>query len=450
MGGKAHQITAWTFFIIIVGIYVVMAFWFPAAYITGTYEDHIGEWSQFFFFIAAMLISARLATVKSRFRIFFGILSLACFFAAGEEISWGQRLLEISSPEFFQKYNLQKETNIHNFLSGPLETASKRALQFAQFTGFVLYGLAYPLALRLRWRAAQWIEGKGIASPPLYLWPFFILGAMLETEIFKFNEKQVAEILISFALCIFFMHYWVAHINNVDSGSNNSLGNSISSKLALRICAVFLCVALAGTGVTYATYYGSPRIRADMDSRFLNGIEKFAGRYKRYKKWDTAAQLYLLVDTEDPGRPSIFRNLSLCYKKMGDMDKSQYYINKALDTDFERLESNPEKVSANISLTHTYRMIGDQEKANYHMNIALRNAMEKVKNKPDSANAAYWLGQAYNLTDDYSAAFQYFQKAFQLKPTSTKYRKALSKAQALLENQYNESNAEDNDNQEKE
>lgn len=35
-------------------------------------------------------------------------------FVSLEEISWGQRLFSISSPEWFLKYNVQREINIHN------------------------------------------------------------------------------------------------------------------------------------------------------------------------------------------------------------------------------------------------------------------------------------------------------------------------------------------------
>jgi hypothetical protein len=38
------------------------------------------------------------------------------FIAAGEEISWGQRILGIKSSEYFLKNNAQGETNIHNLV----------------------------------------------------------------------------------------------------------------------------------------------------------------------------------------------------------------------------------------------------------------------------------------------------------------------------------------------
>ena len=46
-----------------------------------------------------------------------GLMAAAFFFVAMEEISWGQRIFEVSSPEVFQVHNHQGEITLHNFLS---------------------------------------------------------------------------------------------------------------------------------------------------------------------------------------------------------------------------------------------------------------------------------------------------------------------------------------------
>ena len=43
-----------------------------------------------------------------------GLAALAFFWAAGEEISWGQRLFGLATPEWLAQINGQKETNLHN------------------------------------------------------------------------------------------------------------------------------------------------------------------------------------------------------------------------------------------------------------------------------------------------------------------------------------------------
>ena len=56
---------------------------------------------------------------KSRLFLFMTILlGLAFFFGAGEEISWGQRIFNTQSSEFFQQHNAQGETNLHNLVVG--------------------------------------------------------------------------------------------------------------------------------------------------------------------------------------------------------------------------------------------------------------------------------------------------------------------------------------------
>ena len=428
--GRIHQFVAYSLFTIVVCSYVVMAVKFPLAYIAATYEDLVGEWAQVFFFAAAMIFSARLAVATSRFRMFFAFLALACFYVVMEEISWGQRLFDIATPEFFQEHNLQKEINIHNFLIGPIRTTTKSATEYALAACLVLYGLVYPLALRSSVRTALWVEAKGIPAPPIYVWPFFVLSAVFELQFFRFNEAEVAEILIPLGLSLFALHYWVSHRNRVAVHSTASWAKSLSVQLAFRMIVVFLCVLSLSFATTYACY-ASPRLKVRIDNRFLNGVEKFAGRYKRYEQWDTAARLYLLIHSEEPEKASVLRNLVRCYNHTGDLEKAELYTQKALAVDLGRFKKNPNGVSANLSLTRTYRMIGDEKKADYHLDTALQSALEWVRKKPTSGAAAYWLGKTYRLMDDYSSALQQFQRAHELRPTSTKYRKEFHKARRL-------------------
>ncbi|PVA09857.1 hypothetical protein DC366_12140 [Pelagivirga sediminicola] len=44
------------------------------------------------------------------------VYALMFFMAAGEEVSWGQRIIGWESGEFFQQHNKQNETNLHNLI----------------------------------------------------------------------------------------------------------------------------------------------------------------------------------------------------------------------------------------------------------------------------------------------------------------------------------------------
>ncbi len=83
-------------------------------------EDHFSETLSALFLLLAgsILIINSFYRIKkgSRFRqeslfILFGLMLIVAF---GEEISWGQRMFDIATPEFFMKYNVQQELDIHN------------------------------------------------------------------------------------------------------------------------------------------------------------------------------------------------------------------------------------------------------------------------------------------------------------------------------------------------
>jgi hypothetical protein len=47
-------------------------------------------------------------------------MSFLAFFAAMEEISWGQHIFHFQSSDYFAQHNIQKETNLHNFINANL------------------------------------------------------------------------------------------------------------------------------------------------------------------------------------------------------------------------------------------------------------------------------------------------------------------------------------------
>ena len=68
-------------------------------------------------FIFAIPIGKFFLEIKQKpLGIFYYLIAVACIFVGLEEISWGQRLLGIESPDFFETYNSQSEITIHNLV----------------------------------------------------------------------------------------------------------------------------------------------------------------------------------------------------------------------------------------------------------------------------------------------------------------------------------------------
>lgn len=78
------------------------------------FEDNFLEWATFFLSILASFIFLVRGISGSLIAC---LCSLAWFVFAMEEISWGQRVFSIDSPDFFRAHNYQQELNLHNFFN---------------------------------------------------------------------------------------------------------------------------------------------------------------------------------------------------------------------------------------------------------------------------------------------------------------------------------------------
>lgn len=97
-------------------LFVAVQHLLPELFRTITQEGHLIEWVQFIFYVLASLIALRifLNLKKGVVAVFFLLLALLLFFVAGEEISWGQTILGLQTPETLKQINYQDEITVHN------------------------------------------------------------------------------------------------------------------------------------------------------------------------------------------------------------------------------------------------------------------------------------------------------------------------------------------------
>jgi hypothetical protein len=82
-------------------------------------EEGPHEALQFIIIATALLFACKcLITIKWNTQKWLGawcaLATLCCIYVAGEEISWGQHIMEWSTPEYWATVNDQGETNLHN------------------------------------------------------------------------------------------------------------------------------------------------------------------------------------------------------------------------------------------------------------------------------------------------------------------------------------------------
>ncbi len=85
---------------------------------------------------------------KPRRNIFFLFLAAVFFFGFGEELSWGQRIFGVETPEPLKLINDQGETNLHNLSGFQLERL------------FSLFWFSYAFVLPLICRFSTWLSSS--------------------------------------------------------------------------------------------------------------------------------------------------------------------------------------------------------------------------------------------------------------------------------------------------
>ncbi len=157
-------------------------------------EDGIIEYSTAIFLLSVSiyLINKLLKTVKviSSKNIGIILFSIIFFFGFGEEISWGQRIFNIETPDFFIENNLQSETNIHNLMIGGVKL-NKLIFTNGLFFIFSFYFLAIPYLYTKRNNIKSIINKFSIVIPKYSQSIIFICSTII---IYLFDHDRISEI----------------------------------------------------------------------------------------------------------------------------------------------------------------------------------------------------------------------------------------------------------------
>lgn len=129
-----------------VGVVLLTRFHDPTLLFRLTREDGVVEWLTVFALLALcvfLLVQLR-GHSSSAPRIVKPsayLLSILCLLAAGEEISWGQRLFGFETPEQLKTINYQNEANLHNVVPAEL------------FNGIIIFSVGiFFVLVPLLWR----------------------------------------------------------------------------------------------------------------------------------------------------------------------------------------------------------------------------------------------------------------------------------------------------------
>jgi hypothetical protein len=183
------------------------------AFLVWIREDGLVEWITF----AVLLITSALSFVMSydfglsrpgrgakRVWLFLGFLFL---FGAMEEISWGQRVLGIESPDWFIRHNKQGETNLHNLI---IYGVSVNKLIFGKILGILIgmYLLAAPLLYRINGSFRHFMNRWGIPVAQNYQIILCVIVIILVQIHLRLAGKvaELRELCIAYLFLLILVH----------------------------------------------------------------------------------------------------------------------------------------------------------------------------------------------------------------------------------------------------
>jgi competence protein ComGC len=181
-------------------------------------EDGIVEWLTVLGLVLGCIVSIRrFFVLRKRRSAWFLIvtigLALMLFFAAGEEISWGQRIFHIKSSEFFKERNSQGETNLHNLVVDGVKL-NKLIFSIGLTIAMGIYLLLFPFLYRFHAGTKRFIDRSGIPLPKAYqvisMLLVFIITSLLP------HEKKAEMLEAGIALLFFLVIRYPGNLNVFD------------------------------------------------------------------------------------------------------------------------------------------------------------------------------------------------------------------------------------------
>ena len=112
-------------------------------------EDGEIEYATVILLLAScVLIMSRWLRLRKVNNVYFSLVSwfvfIAFFFVAGEELSWGQRIIGIETTEYFKENNDQEELNLHNLVVGGVKI-NKLIFGLILTTAILIYMVLVPI-----------------------------------------------------------------------------------------------------------------------------------------------------------------------------------------------------------------------------------------------------------------------------------------------------------------
>ncbi len=348
----------------------------PVLYTTIIAVDQWGEYLTFaaWLFTAVLMFSYSLKCPKGVRRLLLTGFALLSLFIAGEEISWGQRLLHIQTPAAVQGINLQSEFSFHNLaVFDPLNSLTHRIISIILIM-ISLYSSLIPDSIKKR------LPGGREFSVPFHLIPYFLLMPYFFLTFNVAKADEISELFFGIAILIWTLDYLKNH-------------QFLKKRTVFAIALGVACMTTALTATARAPLTYRLNLMASRDYPYFHLTEQaeflfqYMDDHPCYLMPDTRMNhVHYLLDIGEGEKAKgiltlavaemkndqvqrnsgYYRRLATAFRLLGISDSSRSCFIKALETDLNRLSAlsdQNEKAELFLSLSKTYCLMDDSDSA---------------------------------------------------------------------------------------
>ena len=185
-------------FLIVIASYFIIFLDEPTLLKLGVEDGPIENMGAISFLVGAslyLLAYIKTATPRDFFSIrkrrIYLLIAILLFLSFGEEISWGQRILDWESSEILKKLNKQGETNIHNLravedLILPDGTKFNINLLYKWFWG--VYCIFVPCLAASHQNFRKFFDWMGLPVPPISIGALYLTNFVIAQTIFTTQD----------------------------------------------------------------------------------------------------------------------------------------------------------------------------------------------------------------------------------------------------------------------
>ena len=192
---------------------VISSYISPETYYWLYAEDKLAEWIDFYSFLIAGLFfiwrffhiyQNKNAHKVSKYSLL--LCGILLIFFAGEEISWGQRIIGFESSTFFKQYHCHQYTNFHCLYLGGFLGIGNTGDWFNVSMNFIsiLYLIILPIVLKYSQKAENFINCTYLPTPKTnhsVVFTFlFILTCISKITIW--DNSEPLQVIATFIFCL--------------------------------------------------------------------------------------------------------------------------------------------------------------------------------------------------------------------------------------------------------